>query len=115
MNIFSKHPWGWSVFVFWILWYWFLIECDPIYGYFHERTCKGSINGLVFFFPWLVTLAVFTGYQVAGKRSNSAFWKGYYVGRQSEKQQLPYNQIPEDAEEVDFEHWSPEHTRQNNK
>ena len=105
MKIFSHHPWGWSLFVFWIVWYWILFDGDS----------SVLANGLALFFPFLVTIAVAIGDRIGGERSNSAFWKGYYAGRQSEKQQLPYDQIPEDIEEVDFEYWRPKHTGQHNK
>ena len=98
MNSFSKHKWGWAVFSFWIGWYWFIFSIEgsddaPLYA-----------NGLLFFFPFLVTTAVFASNYYGGRRGNKAFWAGYHAGREAEQQKLTYNQLPDDVEEVDWEH-----------
>ena len=95
MNFFARNPWGWSVFGFWLIWYSYLFTVEDV---------KPLADFLVFFLPWLVMMTVFIGDKFAGTRSNAAFWRGYYVGRESEKQLLPYSQIPDDAEEVDWEY-----------
>ena len=59
MNLFARNPWGWSTFAFWVIWLWFVLNCDRSYlNSFSDETCTGIADGLFFALPWLFTLAL---------------------------------------------------------